>query len=169
MALSLTIINSNPCRDLLVLYCNQIWHNVRRWRPKNWFLNWHTIQIQKQPRRNPSVFLRYEIKLGAKVQIYQALICIILLYSRETWPRRTSDLRKLEVLDHQCLCHIIRVHWQQVFSNASVCSHYKIFFLQQALFSRRLHWFHCNPDVFIYKAVESAPPQSWKKMTWKTS
>lgn len=47
MALSLTIINSNPCRDLLVLYCNQIWHDVRSWRPKNWFLNWHTIQIQK--------------------------------------------------------------------------------------------------------------------------
>ncbi len=51
---------------------------------------------------------RREISLKTKGRTYEALVRTILLYGCETWPVRVEDLRRLEVLDNDCLRRILR-------------------------------------------------------------
>lgn len=108
---------------------------------------------------------RREIKLATKIRVYQALVRTI--YGCESWPMRASDLRRLEVFDHYCLCRILRLRWQHFVSNAVVRERCQITSLQQALLARRLCWFgHAlrrQRGELIREAIDPIPLRGWKR------
>ncbi len=71
---------------------------------------------------------RREISLRTKSRIYQAVVCSILLYGWEIWPRRVDNEKMLDLCDNDSIHRILRVrrrdcvpsvklsrpHWLQV-------------------------------------------------------
>ncbi len=50
-----------------------------------------------------TLWSRRKISLKTNGRIYEALVRTVLLYGGETWPVHVEDLRRLEVLDNDCL------------------------------------------------------------------
>ena len=67
-----------------------------------------------------SLWNRHEISIKTKMNVYKATVQSILLYACETWPLKAEETRSLEVFDHRCMRHILRVsRWFHI-SNAEV-------------------------------------------------
>jgi hypothetical protein len=47
-------------------------------------------------------------------------ICIVLLYSSETWKMTKGDEKLLDTFQHKCLRKILRIYWPMKTSNEEV-------------------------------------------------
>ncbi len=98
---------------------------------------------------------------------WEALIRTILLYGCETWPVRVEDLRRLEVVDNDCLRCLLRCCRRDRVPCASLLQRCSLHALPSVLLQRRLRWFgHASrraPGEIIQEVICSTPLPTWRK------
>lgn len=63
---------------------------------------------------------RSDISLALKGRVYSAAVRSTLLYGCETWPIKSSDVKRLSAFDHRCLRSLAHVWWERRVSNERV-------------------------------------------------
>ncbi|CAH8497241.1 unnamed protein product [Dicrocoelium dendriticum] len=63
---------------------------------------------------------RRDITLALKGRVYNAAVRSTLLYGCETWPIRSTDMKRLVTFDHRCLRSLAHVWWEHRVSNERV-------------------------------------------------
>ena len=86
-----------------------------------------------------------DVSLATKSRVYNATVRSTLLYGCETWPLRSGDLHRLQVLDRRWLRSIGHFSWKQRITNDEV--RHRIFGdpkssrkLNQIILGTRLRW-----------------------------
>ena len=57
------------------------------------------------------MFTNKKVRLKTKLRMYVALILSILLYGCQTWAITTTDMKRFEVLQQNCLRRILGIKW----------------------------------------------------------
>ena len=67
-----------------------------------------------------AVFTNKKVRLKTKLRMYVALILSTLLYGCQTWAITTTDIKRLEVLQQNCLRRILGIKWYDKISRVQV-------------------------------------------------
>ena len=123
---------------------------------------------------------RRDISLHLKGRVYKTTVRAVLLYSCETWPLRSEDIRQLAAFDHRCMRQIARIWWEQHVTNLSVR---QLVLgpnspgLDEVIKRHQLRWLghvlRMPPERIPRLALLATPRRTWKKrrggqpVTWK--
>ena len=112
-----------------------------------------------------------KVKTQEKTQVYQAIVCSILLYGAECWCLRVDLLHKLEVFHNLCIrrmCNISRkVQRKKRISSAELRKRMNINSIEELITTRmmrwaghvaRMDWLKRTPRILLTGWVENRRP-----------
>ena len=111
-----------------------------------------------------SVFTNKKVRLKTKLRTYNALILSTLLYGCQSWAITTTDIKKLEVLQQNCLRRILGIKWYDKITRSEViqiCNSFGVQIrpVETIIRERRLRWLghieRAGPDHLLYIVLHS--------------
>ena len=111
-----------------------------------------------------AVFTNKKVRMKTKLRMYGALILSTLLYGCQTWAITTTDMKRLEVLQQDCLRRILGIKWYDKISRVQVLqivSSYgvRIRPVEVIIRERRLRWLghieRAGPSHLLYIVLHS--------------
>ena len=100
----------------------------------------------------------HEVRLKTKLKLYETLVLSTALYTSETWRSMAKVIRHLNVFHMQFLQKILKIRWQQRFSNEEILNRTGSATLLDIIEKHYLHY----TGHFMLK-----PECRWAKVTLK--
>nr|VZI07180.1 unnamed protein product [Spirometra erinaceieuropaei] len=96
--------------------------------------------IQAFGRLQCTVWNRHGLQMSTNLKMYKAVILPTLLYGAETWTVYTKKARRLNRFHLSCLCHILRLNWQDRIPDTDVREQTEILSISAILRQIQLRW-----------------------------
>ena len=86
------------------------------------------------------LFDLHHITIQAKIKVYNQFLMPILVYGSETWTLYQHQVRKLCMIQQRHLRLILKIKWDNFFSNEEVLRHAGVQDIELKLVGNHLHW-----------------------------